>query len=164
MILKGENLMCFVGEGTDAVSIAYATSHSLNINFSTTETSNKDQGHGEWQTFEGGVLNWDCSSDNLVGDADSHGKTYTDMVDLMLAKTPVTLVFGVNSPNATPTEEANGTLNEAPKAGWTADDAKLPYYTGKALITSISLNAPNSDNASYTVNFQGTGPLKKKTT
>lgn len=164
MIVKGENLMVFVGEGATATSIAYATSHSLNINLSTTETSNKDQGHGEWQTYEGGVMSWDCSSDNLVGDENSHGKTYTDMVDLMLSKTPVSLVFGINKPNtAEPTTEENGTLNEAPTTGWTANDAKVPYYSGKALITSISLNAPNGDNASYTVSFQGCGGLKKKT-
>lgn len=163
MVIKGENLMTFVGEGANAVSIAYATNHTMNINLSTTETSNKDQGHGEFQTFEGGVLSWDCSSDNLVGDANSHGKTYSDMVDLMLAKTPVTLVFGINNPNTTPTEEENGTINEAPTAGWTANDTKMPYYTGKALITSISCNAPNGDNASYSVSFQGTGPIKKKT-
>ena len=162
MILKGENLMVFVGTGAAARSIAYATNHSLNINLSTTETSNKDQGHGDWQTFEAGVLSWAMSSDNLVGDEDGEGKSYADMVDLMLTKTPVELVFGLEG-NSTNFNVGDGKLDEVPEGGWKPSESKIPYYSGKALITSISLNAPNADNASYTVSFQGCGSLKKKT-
>lgn len=162
MIIKGENLMVFIGEGATARSIAYATSHTLNINLNTSETSNKDQGHGDWQTFEATTLNWDMQSDNLVGDEESNGKSYTDMVDLMLTKTPVSLIFGLEG-DSTSFETGKGKLDEVPEGGWKPAENKLPYYSGKALITAISLNAPNGDNASFTVSFQGCGALKKKT-
>lgn len=157
MIIRGESLMLFVKDNSKYVSIAYATNHTLNINLSQNETSNKDQGVGEWTTFEAGVFSWDISSDNLFGDEDSQGKTYEDMVDLMLSKTQIDVVFGIRKDIAS-TEDY-----EVPTGGWNPVDSKQPYYTGKAIITSISLNAPNGDNASYTVSLQGCGALKKKT-
>ena len=42
------------------------------------------------------------------------------------------------------------------EASATTGDTK---YTGKAYITSCSLNAPNEDAATYSISLQGTGAL-----
>lgn len=42
--IKGGDLMLFLG----GKSIAYATTHSLEITGETTDTSNKDEGGGDW--------------------------------------------------------------------------------------------------------------------
>mgnify|MGYP001065025481 CR=1 FL=1 len=35
-------------------------------------------------------------------------------------------------------------------------------YTGKVVITSITANAPDNDNATYSVTLEGTGALSPK--
>lgn len=158
MIIRGEQLMLFVKDQTKYVSIAYATNHTLNINLSQNETSNKDQGVGMWTTFEAGVFSWDVSSDNLFGDEESQGLTYEKLVDLMLTKTQIEVVMGIRK------DIDKDDDFEVPTGGWTPVENKQPYYSGKAIITSISLNCPNGDNASYSVSLQGCGALKKKVT
>ena len=162
MVIRGENLMLFLQKDGGFKSIAYATNHSLNINLSSTETSNKDQGTGTWSTFEAGVLSWDVSSDNLFGTGtDMQGFGYSDLVDLMLNKNQIDVVFALEG-DSTSFTVGSGKLDEVPEGGWKPKN-EMPYYSGKAIITSISLNAPNGDNASYSVSLQGCGALKKKT-
>ena len=45
-----------------------------------------------------------------------------------------------------------------PADGWTAGGG----YTGKVVITSITANAPDNDNATYSVTLEGTGALSPK--
>jgi len=59
--IKGGDLMLFV----DGKSIAYATNHTLEINAETSDTSNKDEGAGDWATQEVTLLSWTASSENL---------------------------------------------------------------------------------------------------
>lgn len=149
-VIKGGDLMLFVG----GKSIAYATNHTLNISADTKETSSKDSG-GKWQTSEVGVLSWTCTSENLCGN-DGEGIGYQELIDLMVAREAVTGVFALegNSPNL-----ADGKLDAVPKDGWTAK--ANTGYTGQMIITSIDVNAPNGENATFTVNFTGVGALTK---
>lgn len=149
-VIKGGDLMLFVGDK----SIAYATNHTLNISADTKETSSKDSG-GKWQTSEVGVLSWTCTSENLCGN-DGEGIGYQELIDMMVAREAVTGVFALegNSPNL-----ADGKLDTVPKDGWTAKANS--GYTGQMIITSIDVNAPNGENATFTVNFTGVGALTK---
>lgn len=149
MVIKGQNLMAFVG----GKSIAFATSHTLNVTGQTISTSTKDNGGGEWETSEMGLLNWECTSENLVGDPRA-GLGYDELLDMMIKKQPVDLVFALKS-----TVSASGDYYEAPTAGWTAK-AK-DGHKGKAFITSLSLNAPNGENSTMSVTFTGCGALTK---
>ena len=49
--------------------------------------------------------------------------------------------------------------DKVPETGW------LPMttgqYKGKVVITSLELNAPNGDNATFTASFEGVGALTK---
>ena len=141
--IKGGSMMLFVGDK----SIACATSHELNVSMETVSTANKDTG-GDWDTNEAGLLSWTAKSENVasVGEA---GLTQDDLLDLMIAKEPVELIFG-------PKKE---TGNAVPEAGWTP--AVSGVRKGKALITNVTQNAPNGENTTFTVDFTGTGPLEK---
>ena len=72
----------------DGKSIAYATSHTLSISGDTQDTSNKDEGGGNWASSEVSILNWTASSDNLYS-TDGEGNNFEDLYDIMIAKTPV---------------------------------------------------------------------------
>lgn len=147
--IKGGDLMLFVGTGNTSKSIAYATNHTLEINAETQDVSNKDEGGGDWASTEVNLLSWNATTDNLYS-VDGKGQNYSDLFDLMIAKTPITAVFAKKS----------GTATEVPSAGWTAS---VPKYQGTCVITSLTLNAPNGEYATFSATFTGVGALTKVT-
>lgn len=147
-VIKGSDMMLFVG----GKSVAFATNHTLNISADTKETSSKDSG-GKWQTSEVGVLSWTCSTENLCGD-DGAGIGYKELVNMMIARKPITGVFALEGDS---TNFDEGKLDAVPTAGWKAKAAN--GYTGQMIITNIDLNAPNGDNATFKVDFTGVGAL-----
>lgn len=151
-VIKGRDLMLFVG----GKSIGFATSHTLSISADTKETSSKDSG-GKWQTSEVGVLSWTASSENLCADK-AEGVGYDELFAMMIARKPVTGVFALEGNS---TDLAENKLDAVKTGGWTpkAKDG----YTGQMLITSLEKNAPNGENATFTVQFTGVGALTKVT-
>ena len=135
----------------DGKSIAYATSHTLSISGDTQDTSNKDEGGGSWASSEVSILNWSATSDNLYS-VDGEGNNFEDLYDIMIAKTPVQAVFCLKS-------QMN--LTDVPTGGWTPS---VPKYVGNVVITSLEVNAPNGEYATFTAQFTGVGALEKKTT
>ena len=148
-IIKGGDLMLFVG----GHSIGYATNHTLSINADTKETSTKDSG-GKWQTSEAGILSWTASSENLMSN-DQQGVGYQQLVDYMINRTTVVGVFTLEG-NSTDLDTHK--LDNVPTGGWTPDNS-TPTLTGNMIITSVEMNAPNGENATFTVNFTGNGAL-----
>ena len=140
-VIKGSDLMLFVG----GKSIGFATSHTLSISADTKETSSKDSG-GKWQT-----------SENLCADK-AEGVGYDELFAMMIARKPVTGVFALEGNS---TDLAENKLDAVKTGGWTpkAKDG----YTGQMLITSLEKNAPNGENATFTVQFTGVGALTKVT-
>ena len=53
----------------------------------------------------------------------------------------------------------NETADAVPETGWTPKTGQ--GWTGEAFITNVEENQPNGDNATFTVDFTGTGPLTK---
>lgn len=143
--IKGGDMMLFLGGN----SIAYATSHTLSINGDTQDTSNKDEGGGDWASNEVSKLSWSATSENMYS-IDGAGDNFDDLFDLMVKKEPITATFSKKSETTT----------DVPEGGWTASK---PDYEGKVVITSLELNAPNGEYATYTVQFTGVGALKKVT-
>lgn len=143
--IKGGDLMLFLND----TSIAYATNHTLEINAETADTSNKDEGGGDWASNEVRLLNWSATSENLYS-LDGQGDNFADLFDIMVAKTPVDAIFAKKSQN----------VADVPTGGWTPS---LPKYKGKVIISNLSLNAPNGEYATYTVQFTGVGALQKLT-
>lgn len=144
-IIQGGDLMLFVG----GKSIAFATNHSLSVNAETSDITHKDI-KGGWTATDVKTLSWEVTTENLYSN-DGEGATFGDLYDYMVAKTPITGVFAVNT-----TAAVDG---KVPTGGWTAPSTG-EYYSGKVIITSLQANAPSGDNATFTCNFKGVGELK----
>ena len=153
-VIKGEKLMVFIKKDTTYKSIALSTNHTLTLSASTADLAvkSKDQAKGKsWTDSEIDQMSWTVSSESLVGTSEGHA--WGDIMDLYLAGEKVELVFdGVTS-------------DGAPVGGFvpagSGDD--FQGLKGQALITSLTLNAPLEDNATYTVEFTGCGQLEKYT-
>lgn len=143
-IIKGDELMVFLNNK----SIAYATNHTLELSGETTDVSSKD--HGVWNATTLQKISWSATTENLYTD-----ESYDSLFSSMVARQPIDVVFGhhtaaTSTPVDDPTMEA-----------WTPLSGKT--YAGKAYITTLSLNAQNGDNATYTATFTGCSELKKTT-
>lgn len=146
-ITKGSALMVFYNNA----AIGYATSHSLNLNLNTTEVVTKD--NGDYPGLVGQTISWEVTAENLYSDAGE--STY---MGLLLGKTPVDIVFAEAS-NYDPNDE-KGIIGVTPAKSWSAG---TPIASGKALVTSFSINAPAGDNATMSVTFTGAGSLQQAT-
>jgi predicted secreted protein len=149
-IIKGHDLMLFV----DGSSIGFATSHSLSVTGNTTEISHKDL-VSYWQAATITSMNWEASTDNLYSLDSGHGATLATLYTAMTAGTEVVLILATQT-------GPNGTGGKVPEPDGVGQGYKsgLPKFTGNAVITSLSINAPDGDNASFSVTFSGVGPLK----
>ena len=134
--LNGTELGVYVA----GVLVAYSTNATLNVNHSTRSTTSKES--GGWEDNMEGLRNWDVSCDALYAWVDPAGspisnKTLSDLFTGYLAtRTSFELTFG--------------------NTGVVADDTK---YVGNAWLTSCSLTAPLEDTSTFSVSFQGSGPL-----
>ena len=153
-VIKGKKLMVFIKKENTYKSIALSTNHTLTLSASTSDLAvkSKDQAKGKsWTDSEIDQMSWTVSSESLVGTGEGQG--WGDIMDLYLAGEKVELVFdGV-------------TADGAPVGGFTPAGSGDDFQglKGQALITSLTVNAPLDDHATYTVEFSGTGPLEKYT-
>jgi TP901-1 family phage major tail protein len=151
-IKKGTNLMLFVGQGSNPVtykSIAHATSHSLNISAETQDISSKD--YGKYGASSVNKITWSITSENLMT------TDYDTLFDLMVAGEAIPITWGERSQNKSIDESSS---DNPPVTEYTPKTTAITY-TGKAIITSLNTNAPNGDNASYTVELTGVGAITK---
>lgn len=135
----GKDLMLFVG----GKAIALSTSCKITVSAETIDTQSKDS--GVWNEKDVKKIGWTCSSDNTFS-ADANINGYDALFALMIAAQPVEIAFGIPANKST----------EYPADGW-----KLPLkpYTGKAIITSLDLNAADGDKATFSISLDGTGAL-----
>jgi predicted secreted protein len=161
-------MMLFIKEANGTVkSIAFATSHTLTVSTDTQQTSTKDDG-GKFQSSDYGILSWSASSENLCS-YDGAGYNYQDLINLMLSQTKVTATFSIegNSGTSYPYANKKDSVDETTDDTWTPANTgsigstsnKSLGYTGTVLITNVEVNAPNGENATFTVQLQGDGPL-----
>lgn len=135
-IINGSDLMVFL----NGKSIAMATSHTLSVSGDSIDVSNKDLGGGAWAASKVNKLSWTASSDNMYSTT-----SYNALFNLMVSKQPVNLVFSLKK---------GTTMGEG---GW--EPATSGTYSGQAYITSLEANAPDGDNATFSVSFTGSGAL-----
>ncbi len=147
-IIKGRDLMLFNSSGN---SYAYATNHTLTITAETTDISSKD--HGIWGASEISKYTWEITSENLFTSDE-----YDSLFSTMLAGDAITVRFGLKTDQADLSQNvADGNPN---LTHWTSQNT---YYEGKVIITSLTANANNGENATYSVTLTGTGSIKKTT-
>ena len=144
-IIHGDQLMLFDSTGK---ALAYATSHTLTLTGNTVDISSKD--HGFWGASEVGSVTWEITTENLYTDDD-----YDKLFDMMITAEPVTIAFAKAS-----NYDKNGlTSTGGTVEAWTPDQKN--YRSGKAVITSLTLNANTGENATYSATFTGNGALIK---
>lgn len=127
----------------DGKCIAMATSCTFHVSAALSDSSTKDDAN-DWAANEVTGLSWDAQTDSLVilVDNGSNGELPTDLLSLIVNKTPVTLTF----------DQTAGINN---RIGQNASIKR----SGQAYLTDYSLTAPNRQNSTLTCQFTGTGPL-----
>lgn len=147
--ILGQNIQLWV----DNETIAFAKTASFNVNVEEIDVSTKDE--GGYSAFEAGLINWDMSSENLIGDPRS-GHGFDSLMDIVLSKKPVKVVYGVK-------DVVTGRAEEyvVPETGGWAKPTKGTRYEGDAIITSLSQTSPNGEVATMSVSLKGRSPLKK---
>lgn len=129
-------------------ALAYARNHTLTITGNTIDISSKD--HGYWGASEVGNITWEVQTENLYTE-----DNYDTLYDAMVAKTPVDIVFAkAQNYNENGLTAVGGSVES-----WTASNTS--GRKGKAVITSLTVNANTGENATYSATFTGTGPLTK---
>lgn len=168
-IIQGGDLMLFDSNGH---SIGYATSHTLTLSGETAETSSKDHGVFGAQTLT--KVNWEIQSENLFT-----LEEFDSLFDAMIKRDKVLVYFGMKDMNDVGTKtvvdddfEQWGVFSNV--TGSTTTDAHADYsdsnysttnkgkaYYGKAFITNLAANAPNGENATFSVTFTGAGQIAR---
>lgn len=139
-VIKGQNLRIKLG----TKYVAFATSCTVHVSAQLESSSTKDSTNG-WEKQEITGMNWDISVDALYSvDSDATGVNGADALDLILAQQQIDVEF----------TQAAGEKNRVPETG----DIK---YSGKAWVNDVSVNAPNRQNTSYTLQATGDGELTK---
>ena len=128
-------LMVFDSEGTEPLGLAGQQGLTFTLEVENSETSTKD-GTGDWTVRFPGVKSWNASTDGLWIDDDDARK---EVVKAMINGTP--LCVGMYAREAI----TNGVKY-------------TPIRKGLALVSSDEIEAPNDDNTTYSVEFEGTGP------
>lgn len=151
-IVRGKKLMVWVKAGSgNYTSIGYCTNHTLSTSASTISTSHKDLADtgngGKWDDQDIDTLNWSISAEAFYANT-AEGITFADVFGYYAAGTVLDLKFGTAADSTT----------GVPTGGW-AVPATGTVLQGKAIISSMDLNAPVDENGSFSVNFQGKGPL-----
>ena len=150
-IVKGKKLMVWVKSGEGAyTSIGFATNHTLSTSASTISVSHKDledAGSGKWDDQDIDTLSWTITSENFYANT-AEGKTFADLFGYYAAGTVLDLKFGVAADSST----------GVPTGGWAVPSTGT-VLQGKAIISSIDVNAPVDENASFSITFTGKGAL-----
>ena len=134
--MKGQNLRILIKQGSgDAKCVAFATSCTYHLSATLEDSSTKDDAGG-FQKQEVTGMAGDFSCDALYSvETDSTGVNGEDALDLLLAGAEVTVEFSAT----------NGNNNRTPTGN---------KYTCDAIINDISINAPNRQNVTYSIQGQ----------
>jgi hypothetical protein len=140
-VIKGQNLRVMVG----SKCVAMATSCTVHLALSLESSFTKDSTN-DFDEQDPVSKNWDVSTDSLVTlvDNGSNGETTTDLLDLILNATKVTLVF----------DQTAGTNNRV-------GQNSAIKMTGDAYLVDFSVTAAARANSTLSCQFTGTGPLAK---
>ena len=149
--MRGKKLMLFVKAGSgDYKSCAFATNHTLSTSASTISVSHKDlgdSGNGKWDNQEIDTLSWTITTENLYANV-GEGYTFNDLWNFYTNGTELDIKFAVAADSTT----------GVPTGGW-VPPVSGTVLSGKAIISSLDINAPVDDNASFSCTLTGRGAL-----
>ena len=142
---KGQFVRLFLGSDNTAVPakiVAAAKSLSLHVSMTLEDATTKDT-TGDWQVQEPTALSYDISSNALVRSGDSitstvQGQDFASIEDIYEASTPVRFqIANVSGAN----NRTKGAI----------------ICSGSVVVTQLTLNAPNRQNATYDTQLTGYG-------
>ena len=147
-LIHGDSLLLYLTSGKTVV--AYATSCSLQVDSETIDTSSKFS--CKWQSNMGGKASYTISADALYC-SNVDGISFDKLLEYMVQGEQIEWYMG---------EEAahEGSCETNPH---TLDTAKT-YYNGKAVVTSVSLEAGNNEIATCSITLTGAGEIQKNGT
>ena len=142
---KGQFVRLFLGSDNSAVPakiLACCKSLSLHVSMSLEDSTSKDT-EGDWQIQEPTALSFDISSNALVRSGDTitstvQGQDFASIEDIYEASVPVRFQIA----------NASGANNRTKGA---------IICSGSVVITQLTLNAPNRQNATYDTQLTGYG-------
>jgi hypothetical protein len=144
----GGDMMIWITSGGTACPMAYTSAAKLSTSMKPRTRSHKD--NGEWTDKVKGKYDWNGSTDSLMNFSTLSGSTFTgntfnvdDVYALYLAGELVNMTFGSKS----------GT-----SPSWTVSSS-VKKFSGTILITNMDFNANDGEDASYSMTFEGSGPL-----
>lgn len=142
---KGQFVRLYLGSDNSAVPakiVAAAKSLSLHVSMTLEDATTKDTA-GDWQVQEPTGLSYDISSNALVRSGDTitstvQGQDFASIEDIYEASTPVRFQIANTS----------GANNRTKGA---------IICSGSVVVTQLTLNAPNRQNATYDTQLTGYG-------
>lgn len=147
-LINGDKLLLYLTSGNSVV--AYATSASLNIDQEQIDVSSKFS--CRWGSALGGRASYTISADALYCAADAaaanSGVSFDAILALMLAGEAVDWIMGQEQPFSGACEDNPHIL-----------DTSKPHYKGKAVITSLTLEAGNNEIATSSFTANGSGEI-----
>lgn len=152
-LVNGDNLLLYLLEDEttelkDAVVIAYATSASLQVDSETIDTSSKFS--CKWASNMGGKASYTISADALYCQDVEGAITFDKLLEFMVKGEQVRWVLGEE-------QEWTGACDENPH---TLNTTTATFYNGRAVVTSVSLNAGNNEIASCSISLTGAGEIQ----
>ena len=127
--------------------IAYATSCSLQVDSETIDTSSKFS--CKWASNLGGNASYTISADALYCQNIGSGVSFDTLLKYMVSGKQVSWYMGEEM-------EHNGTCDTNPHTL----DTGSTYYNGRAVITSVSLEAGNNEIATCSITLTGAGEIQ----
>lgn len=136
--LAGKDVLALVTnkEGTKLLAVAGQQGLSFNMSAETSEAATKDESGGGWSLKFHGGKTWDASIDGLYSPDDEA----TQMVAAALAGDEYVCL-----------KICKRTIGE------NGDITYQPMRMGLAIVTSDNFEAPNDDNVTYSMDFEGSG-------
>lgn len=143
-LINGDDLLLYLTTGQTVV--AYATSVSVQVDSETIDTSSKFS--CRWASNIGGRASYTISADALYCDA-AEGISFDKLLEMMVEGEPIEWYIGEEQAHT-------GSCDTNPH---TLDTTKR-YYNGRAIVTSVSLEAGNNEIASCSISMTGEGEIQ----
>lgn len=144
-LVRGNEFSLYLTQGKTV--IAYATSCSLQVDSETIDTSSKFS--CKWASNLGGNASYTISADALYCQNIGSGVSFDTLLKYMVAGEQVSWYMGEEMDHDGACEDNPHTL-----------DTGSTYYNGKAVITSVSLEAGNNEIASCSITLTGAGEIQ----
>ena len=144
-LVNGDNFLLYLTSGQTVV--AYATSCSLQVDSETIDTSSKFS--CKWASNMGGKASYTISADALYCQDVEGAISFDKLLEFMVKGEQIEWYMGEEKEWTGSCETNTHEL----------DDTKT-YYNGKAVVTSVSLNAGANEIASCSINLTGAGEIQ----